>query len=64
LRVLTVRCGKLEAVGLVLMEGVGVTKREGTVELEKADFGRVVLWAWEAVGEFMDGEVWEGAVDV
>jgi hypothetical protein len=40
-----VRCGKLEAVGLVLMEGVGVTKREGTVELEKADFGRVVLWA-------------------
>jgi hypothetical protein len=59
LRVLTVRCGKLEAVRLVLVGGKGVT-----VELGKADFGRVVLWAWENSAKVTKGEAVEGAVGI
>jgi hypothetical protein len=64
LRVLTVQCEKLEVVKLVLVEGFTGAEREGAVELEKADFGGVVLWAWETVRKFVDGESWKGAVDV
>jgi hypothetical protein len=52
-------------VRVVSVDGFGVAKGKGVaIELEKADFGRVVLWAWDTVRKLMDGEVVEGVVDV
>jgi hypothetical protein len=74
LRKLTVKCENLEAVKLVKVKGLSAAKGKGVeleLELEKKDFGGVVLWAWGTMGKFvggvgfsMDGEMgltWKGS---
>jgi hypothetical protein len=65
LRVLTVKCGALEVLRLGGIEGLGNPTDEGVaVDLRKADFGGVVLWAWETLRRFSYWEAGEGAVDM
>ena len=65
LKVLTVKCGALEVLRLGGIEGLGNPTDGGlAVDLRKANFGGVVLWAWETLRGFSNWEAGEGAVDI